>query len=259
MLALMMPGILCFLLLTRTSPLRKAIITMALALLINAWFIFVINSRDASGGWAGHFNQTLTRLLSVPDPVWDGTDRERSKHYGLDMMKELCFINSFIDAGVYEVNWGQRYLAEFLNFVPRSIWVGKPMIGIDYAEARGFGGSDYGAGVYATVSTGLIGQGVVNFGRVWGVLAAAFLMTAWATILARLWVQRDCLPRAALFLIGLALTFNMGRDITLLVLWPFVFAAIGVKVFETFFSSSIPLGSAQADSQRSAPKPILRY
>ena len=67
---------------------------------------------------------------------------------------------------------------------------GKPMIGIDYAAARGQasqnGADSDDAGVNTTVSTGLIGQGVVNFGRVGGPAFAALLMAFWASLLARL-------------------------------------------------------------------------
>lgn len=30
----------------------------------------------------------------------------------------------------------------------------------------------------------------------------------------------------------LALTFNLGRDLTLLVIWPIIFAYVGAKIFE---------------------------
>jgi hypothetical protein len=62
-----------------------------------------------------------------------------------------------------------------VNPIPRGLWPGKPLIGIDYAIARGqlYGDQKEGeAGVGATISTGMIGQGVVNFGPFFGVLAA---------------------------------------------------------------------------------------
>jgi hypothetical protein len=55
------------------------------------------------------------------------------------MLEELAWINSFIDKGTYAVNWGQRYWAELVNPIPRGLWQGKPLIGIDYAIARGQG------------------------------------------------------------------------------------------------------------------------
>jgi hypothetical protein len=109
------------------------------------------------------------------------------------------------------------------------------MPGIDYALARGFGGNeDAKTGVFATISTGMIGQGVANFGPLFGVAAAALLMAAWTGILARLWLQRARVPRLFLFIIGCGLTFNLGRDITLLVLWPFCFGMIGVWIWEHY-------------------------
>jgi hypothetical protein len=58
-------------------------------------------------------------------------------------------------AGTYAVNWGQRYRAELVNPIPRGLWQDKPLIGIDYAIARGQGweGQQEGqAGVGATIS-----------------------------------------------------------------------------------------------------------
>jgi hypothetical protein len=95
-----------------------------------------------------------------------------------------------------------------VNPIPRGLWKDKPLIGIDYAIARGqlFVGQREGdAGVGATISTGMIGQGVVNFGPFFGVLAAALLMAFWVAILARQdlkgesrpWEGRERLPRGS--------------------------------------------------------------
>jgi hypothetical protein len=78
-------------------------------------------------------------------------------------------------------------------------------------------------GVACSVSTGMIGQGVVNFGRILGPIAAALLMAIWIALLARQDLLGNDLGHLLLYAIGLVLTFNMGRDITLLVIYPFVF------------------------------------
>jgi hypothetical protein len=39
--------------------------------------------------------------------------------------------------------------------------------------------------------------------------------------------------RLALFLVGMGLTLNTGRDFTLLVLFPFLFGYLGILVYET--------------------------
>ena len=151
------------------------------------------------------------------------------------MYEELCWINTFIKKGTYQPNWGARYFAELVNPIPRSLWHGKPLIGIDYAIARGQGarGSDNGglqaaAGVYATISTGMIGQGVVNFGSILGPAAAALLMSFWVAILARQDLNISKLGRLPLYALGLILTFNLGRDITFITLYPFVFGIAGL-------------------------------
>jgi hypothetical protein len=77
--------------------------------------------------------------------------------------------------------------------------------------------------VGATISTGMIGQGVVNFGGFFGAIAAAALMAYWVVILARQDLMGEKMGRMLLFFIGCVLTFNLGRDITLITLYPFLF------------------------------------
>jgi hypothetical protein len=153
------------------------------------------------------------------------------------MFEELAWINRYIDLGTYQVNNGARYFAELVNPIPRVLWPGKPLIGIDYAIARGqaWAGAKAGqAGVGATISTGMIGQGVVNFGPFFGVLAAAFLMGLWAALLARQDLKGDKTGRLLLYMLGLVLTFNLGRDITLITLYPFLFGYVMLTIWAQF-------------------------
>ncbi len=147
------------------------------------------------------------------------------------MATELVYILEFIDRGVLSVDNGYTYLTELFNVIPRAIWPDKPGIGLDYAIARGFGGNDNDTGVYATISHGMIGQGVLNFGWLFGSIAVGILLSLWTAFLSRLRSQPEPL-RQFLFMIGVGLTFNLGRDITLLVLWPIVFAYLAVRVLE---------------------------
>ena len=120
--------------------------------------------------------------------------------------------------------YGARYLNELLNFIPSPrIWPSKPLIGIDYAKWRGFESEDSEEGelgVNTTVSAGMIGGGVLNFGEIVGPVAAGMLMALWTGLLIRWWEQRKSLLRLVLFMLGAGLTFNLGRDISMLVLWP---------------------------------------
>jgi hypothetical protein len=154
---------------------------------------------------------------------------------GLNMIGELCFVNAYLDSGETTPAYGARYLNEVLNFIPRAIWPSKPLLGIDYAKWRGFEilDSEEGElGVNTTISSGMIGGGVLNFGQILGPVAAGILMALWAGLLIRWWEQRKSLLRLALFMLGAGLTFNLGRDITLLVLWPVVFAYFFVRLAE---------------------------
>src|SRR5438034_7573390 len=151
---------------------------------------------------------------------------------GLNMIQELCFVNMYLETGGTSPAYGARYLNELLNFVPRVIWPSKPMIGIDYAKWRGFESEDGELGVNTTVSTGMIGGGVLNFGQILGPFAAGILMALWIGVLIYWWEQRKSLLRLALFMLGAGLTFNLGRDISLLVLWPVIFAYCFVRLAE---------------------------
>jgi MFS family permease len=112
------------------------------------------------------------------------------------------------------------------------IWPSKPLIGIDYAKWRGFESEDGELGVNTTVSSGMIGGGVLNFGQILGPVAAGILMALWTGLLIRWWEQRKSLLRLVLFMLGVGLTFNLGRDISMLVLWPVIFAYFFVRLAE---------------------------
>ena len=169
-------------------------------------------------------------LLAAKNP-YELVD-EDLRQSGLNMIQELCFVNAYLDSGDSSPAYGARYLNELLNFVPRAIWPSKPLIGIDYAQWRGFESAEGDLGVSTTISTGMIGGGVLNFGKVFGPVAAGILMALWTGLLIRWWEQRKSLVRLVLFMVGAGLTFNLGRDITLLVLWPVIFAYCFVRLTE---------------------------
>ncbi len=223
MLAVAMPGILAWVFVRfRGGLLLKVGVLVAAFLVTEGWMKFVIETRSSYN--RGSVSATFSQLGLAG--VIDQIDSADSKHAGLNMFEELTWVNSFIDKGTYEVNNGARYFAELVNPIPRAIWPDKPMIGIDYAIARGQlyeAAGDVQGGVGATISTGMIGQGVVNFGTFFGVLAAALLMAFWVAVLARQDLMGEKMGRMLLFFIGCVLTFNLGRDITLITLYPFLF------------------------------------
>ena len=180
---------------------------------------------------------------------------EDMRQTGLNMIQELCFANAYLDLGAGSPAYGGRYLNELVNFVPRAIWPSKPLIGIDYAKWRGFESPDSELGVFATVSTGMIGGGVLNFGKLFGPVVAGIIMALWTGLLIRWWQQRNSLLRLMLFMLGAGLTFNLGRDITLLVLWPVVFSYCFVRLIEIWTakqSRAAPQITTQAPTFASA-------
>jgi hypothetical protein len=201
---------------------KKVVVLAGCYILLNGWMAFIIQNRSEE-----------SIATAFKQKGFDLKTESEVHHEGLNMFEELSWINTFMQEGKYEPNWGARYFAELVNPIPRVIWHGKPLIGIDYAIARGQGlrgpnSSGDNANVYATISTGLIGQGVVNFGRFLGPAAAALLMSFWVAILARHDLNVLKLGRLPLYALGLILTFNLGRDITFITLYPFVFLVAGL-------------------------------
>src|SRR5215475_12967698 len=175
------------------------------------------------------FRGTGFRELLAAEHPYELVDEEL-RQSGLNMIQELCFANAYLSSGATSPAYGGRYLDELLNFIPRVIWPSKPLIGFDYAIWRGLETPD--GGIYATVSAGMIGGGVLNFGSFFGPVVAGMIMALWTALLIRWWQQRDSLLRLMLFMLGAGLTFNLGRDITLLVLWPVVFSYCFVRLIE---------------------------
>jgi hypothetical protein len=237
-LATILPGVACFWIFSQANLSKKIIISLLLFCGVELWFRQIMAYRGAGT----NDMQVITGTLASSG----------NSHLGLDMMKELCWLNTFLQNGRYHANMGRGYLSEVANFVPRTFWPGKPTIGLEYAKARGFINSRSLMGVTATIATGMIGQGLENFGPYFGVVAPAFLMAVWVAILARCWCQREQLPRMLLFLVGMGLTFNLGRDVTLLVLFPFVFGYLGILCVDF-----LDADRARDRKKRSASTPFL--
>ena len=228
MLAVALPGLLAWVFLrVKGRLLFRLGILLVFFLIADGWMRFIIQTRSG-GNIALAFQEVGLGGLA------ERVSAHKAKHEGLNMFEELGWSNYLILNKQYEPNWGSRYFAELVNPIPRVLWPGKPLIGIDYAIARGQkweGASAKEGGVGATISTGMIGQGVVNFGPFFGVVAAAFLMATWAAILARQDLKGEKTGRLLLYMVGMVLTFNLGRDITLITLYPFLFGFIMLVVF----------------------------
>ena len=195
----------------RSSLPVKLLILAAGVAIFEIWFSFVMEVRGLHKSVSSAFFES--GVSSVVE--------SSARHGGLNMFEELCWITRFLDTGRITPSYGERYFAEVVNFIPRGLWSEKPVIALDYAIARGQHFRNDGS-VSATISTGLIGQGTTNFGIVFGPIFAAFLMSIWVRVLASIDASRQSV-KLPLFFLGIVLTFNMGRDISLLILYPFVF------------------------------------
>lgn len=210
-LGVVMPGYMTYLLTYRHKWWVKAIISVGFFALINYLMVIAISFRNT--GIDAYFQGT-------------GTLSSEAKHLGLNMAEELFYVNRFYEQGQLTLQYGFDYWAEALNIIPRLILPDKPLIGYEYNVLRNPGG------IQATIAAGLIGRGVMNFGPLFGPIVPSILMGIWVGFLARLWNQRASILRLGLFLVGLGLTPNLGRDITLLVLWPIIFGYVVILCLE---------------------------
>jgi len=245
MLAVLMPGLLAWVLMRLRLGWAGKAGALALGfLIVNFWMAVVMANRSGMSFDIGGALGSIT-----------GTKKVESRHEGLNMFEELAWIRDLEQRGLYEANWGARYFAELVNPIPRGLWKNKPMIGLDYAVARGQSAVGPNGETTATMSTGMIGQGVVNFGPFLGPIAAAGLMSLWVALLARQDLLGANPGRLILYGVGLILTFNMGRDITLLVLYPFFF---GLVLLHGWMRWRRHVGSAGTDGVAKATRGVRR-
>jgi len=180
-------------------------------LAINSWFKFVLANRGENGIVEVVMHQELQASMD-----------EDVRHQGFNMFEELCWVNCLTDDGTYTPAWGMLYFANFVNPIPRAIWPNKPTMGLDYAIARGQGVNSEGEAT-STVSVGMIGGGIANFGRLYGPVAAAFLMALWCAFLARLDLMGDDYGFLLIYTVGIVGTFNFGRDVNIIAAYPAFF------------------------------------
>ncbi|MBD2150288.1 hypothetical protein H6F44_09180 [Pseudanabaena sp. FACHB-1277] len=211
-LAVAMPAYFTYLIISKQKWAAKLIVSIISFAVINYLFLIVIALRNT--GIDAYFEG-------------DAVISEEIKHQGLNMFEELCFINTFYENGKLSLQYGMDYVAEALNIIPRFLLPDKPLIGYEYNLLR-----NPESGIQATISAGFVGRGVLNFGSWFGPIFVSLIMSVWSGFLARLWIQRESILRLSLFLVGLGITPNLGRDITLLVLWPIVFGYFIIMYLE---------------------------
>ena len=171
-------------------------------------------------------NFGIDQLFSTEDAFKSAVE---AKHLGLNMTEELVFLNRYQANLSLPVEWGYNYFTNAVNFIPRALWENKPNPGHRFAELRvGFHRGE----LAATISNGVIGQGVANFGKWLGPIAPAVLLLFLCSWICNFIKRRRTFLRACVVLVCLSTIPNLGRDITLLTLWPLIFGTIAVITFE---------------------------
>ena len=228
------PTILAILILKKWSRAKQVMFLGACFVVINTMMLISIQYR--SQGVTKFFQEeSMTKAI------------EKTKHAGLNMPEELVYINRYHKEGLLKPEMGYEYFAQAVNFVPRAIWPNKPFPGREFAALRvgylnGF--------VAATISNGVVGQGVQNFGPIAGPIAPAIILAIMIAWICKLPLKGDPFLRACLVIFFMGLIPNLGRDLTLMTLWPAIFATVGVMAIEKNTGGSRRRQSAPAGPAR---------
>lgn len=233
------PTILAILILKPWSRAKQAVFLGICFLVINTMMLISIQYR----------NQGVTKFFQEES---FSKAIEKTKHAGLNMPEELVYINRYHRDGLLSPEWGYEYFSQAINFIPRGLWPDKPFPGREFAALRvGY----HNGSVAATISNGVVGQGIQNFGTVVGPIAPAVILALMIAWMCRLPLKGDPFLRASLVIFFMALIPNLGRDLTLMTLWPAIFAALGVKMIEKNAGSSARSAPPALSTNRTqAPK-----
>src|SRR5690606_23904595 len=114
----------------------------------------------------------------------------------------------YLQDGSLRMAYGYNYIALLTQMVPRPIWPNKPTPGDQFSILRGFTVRGGGEGAAGSVATGFIGQGMWEFGSIFGPLSVALIFALYCGWITRLWVQDHSLFRSFLALAALVFIFN---------------------------------------------------
>jgi len=238
-LAIALPSILAALLTKPWTKMQRVAFLAGCGLVMNVVMLAVITFR----------NDGLDRIFSDEGSV---QRIAKAKHLGLNMPEEMMYILRYQESGLLPVAYGGNYYEHAVNFIPRPLWPDKPMPGLRFAVLRM--GLTRGFAV-TTLSYGFIGQGVANFGPYFGPFAPALLLSLFCRMICGLRDRGDPFARASLILFCLGLIPNLGRDISLFVLWPAIFGYAAVRLYERYVAPR-RLSTSSRRSATASPPPV---
>ncbi len=226
-LAVALPAILMTLLVKRWNMVQRFAFLATCGLVMNVLMLAVIEFR----------NEGLDQILEQSNSA---ERLARAKHLGLNMPEEMIHILRYQRSGAMPIEYGWNYVEHVLNVIPRPLWPEKPMPGWRFAALRL---GTHRGDLVATLSYGFVGQGVSNFGPLFGPFAPALLLSVFCRLLCGLRNRGNPVARASLMLFCLGLVPNLGRDISLFVLWPAIFGYVAVRVYEWRLRSGRPVAT----------------
>jgi oligosaccharide repeat unit polymerase len=152
-----------------------------------------------------------------------------AKYVGNEMFQELAFITANVPSKEVGYLWGESYIVQLVNPIPRFLWPGKPRLDSGIMMAKLKGEVDKRSGeTYLTRSPGLIGEMYFNFGLPGIALLSFFggwLVRGWDNMAER---YSSSLPTMILYYMGLATLFIMGRSFSMEMLYGILFLMVGV-------------------------------
>ena len=150
-------------------------------------------------------------------------------YVGFEMFRELLYIRANVP-GRYDYRYGNTYLVQIVNPIPRFLWPGKPIedAGLELAKMKGM---IQDGDAYLTVSPGLIGEMYWNFG-----IPGIAVLSAFLGYLAKSWdrlrpMAEQSLLAFCFFAAGLAVIFLSGRSVTASTLYGMLALCLAIVYF----------------------------
>jgi|GEM_PF-1168636 len=171
-----------------------------------------------------------------------------AKYVGFEMFRELLYITEQM-GGTLDYEFGQTYLTQVVNPIPRFVWKNKPVsdAGLMLAIARGEVNKKTGE-AFVTRSPGLIGEMYWNFG-----LFGIILLSAMGGFIVKSWDHMRLVHRHSfvVFMVhagGLVILFLSGRSFSMRALY----GLIAIYLLMVFFG----LGAPKKQTVSASPQTI---
>ena len=160
-----------------------------------------------------HIDASLEQIFAEPELIYDSFLRFGSISGAFESLHYDAFANIMATVEyvkLYGLSWGYQLLGVCLFFIPRSLWLTKPL---STGELIGNYLFDTTPRNFTNLSNPVVSEGFINFGLI-GIVALAILL-AFFMIKFIVWLKtNDCLKQFIAFYFAVHLMFLLRGDLT---------------------------------------------